>query len=81
VVIEGVVYDELVVAASVSSNVPPEAAEYHLNVPADDDVALRLTLPDAHTEPLVIDGAAGGVLMVATAIARVLRQVPLSNST
>jgi hypothetical protein len=81
IVNEGVVYVELVVAASVFNKDPPEAAEYHLNVPDDVADALRFVVPDPQMEPVVMVGDAGGVSTVADTSARVLVQVPLSNST
>lgn len=78
---EPVVKEEVVVAASVSTNVPPVEAVYHLKVPDDADVAPRLTVPVPHLDALVIVGTAGGVRILATTVVRVLTQVPLSNST
>jgi hypothetical protein len=75
------VNEEVVVAASVSSRVPPVAAEYHLKDPEVEELAPRLMVPGPQTEPGVTEGVAGCDSTLATTVVLVLTHSPLSNST
>jgi len=78
---EVVVKEEDVVAASVSSRVPPVEAVYQRNVPELEEEAPRVTVPASHCAPFVTVGIGGVPKIVAVTAVRVLKQEPLSNST
>ena len=72
------VFDVIVVC----NNVPPVAADHHLNVPDEPLVDVRATVPVPHLEAPVAEGAAGAVpeFRVATTARRALVHPPLLNA-